>query len=111
MSATIEYSKPTTFDIIDNLPQDEKHVSHEDIQIMDTLFHENPSIFKKLIKEMNSIALLIILFVLFSLPYVDTLLMKFINITNNSSYILLAIKAIIFAFVYYFINNFYLCIK
>lgn len=107
MTTTIEYSKPNTFDIIDTLPVDERNVSHGDIEIMNTLFHEKPTMFKKLIKEMNSIALLAILFILFSSSYIDTFINKIITVTNNSHYILITIKALIFAFLYYFIINFY----
>lgn len=98
-------------DNLDNLPADETVPTHGEIQILDNLFKQNPTVLDRIKNESSDLVLLLILFVFFSLPIVDEMLKKFVTITNSSMYILVFLKGILFAVCYYFIKNMYLVRK
>lgn len=95
-------------DIIEHLPSDQTVPSHNEIRLVDTLFQQKKSIVEKILTNSKDILIIGILFVIFSLPSVDDLIKKFITITENSTYILVGIKALLFMIVYFIVNNFYL---
>jgi len=95
-------------DIIEQLPSDQTVPSHNEIRLVDTLFREKKGIMYKILTNTKDILIIGILFVIFSLPPVDTLIKKFITITENSPYILVGVKALLFMIVYFSLSNFYL---
>jgi hypothetical protein len=95
-------------DPIDTLPIDQLPPSHEDIKLTDILFKKNKKIIDIILADAKNVLLMGILFIIFSLPIVDDIICRYINIANNSIYILIVIKAIFFMIIYYLINNLYL---
>ena len=99
-------------DLIKNLPTDKVLPSQDEIQMMDILFKNTSSYgINNLLKELKDVLVLGILFILFSIPQIDTLLNKFIPITTTSPYMLILIKAGIIMVFYWIIKHFYLMKK
>lgn len=92
-------------DHIDKLPIDNSSPTPQEIQIIDTLFKKEGKTISKILEELKDIIYLAILFIVFSLPQFDNIIMNLIKTTQNSIYILIFIKAIIFIFTWYFIKN------
>jgi len=96
-------------DDINMLPVDKNPPSVNEIHLVNSLFTEqNKNIIKTILVEGKDAFLVGILFVLLSLPQVDELLFKLIPSTKNSIYILLGIKAIFIALLWWVIKYFYL---
>ena len=98
-------------DVIDQLPDDKSIPSHNELRIVDQLFKQKKGIFDSILGQTKDIVVLGGLFVIFSLPFVDDLIRKFVTAAANSDYILLGIKALLFVFTYFIINNIYLARK
>ena len=98
-------------DQIDNLPSDQTVPTHNELTIVNNLFKQKEGNMQRLLKEFKGIAIIASLFFVLSLPQLDELLRKYISYANNSPYILIAIKTLIFIVFYYFINNYYLLKK
>ena len=111
MQNTINYNQPQNQlmgDSLKNLPSDKVMPSHTEINIIDTLFKHKKSTLERMMGGVKNILILGLLFILFSLPQLDTLLQTWIKITATSPYILIVVKAILFMVVYFCIENFYL---
>ena len=81
-------------DLIGGLPTDEEsEIEENELQILNMIFKENPSSFKAIIKEFYELLIIGILFIIFSLPYIDDIVQSILPITNNY-YFLLVIKSI-----------------
>ena len=101
----------TDADVIENLPVDQSIPSHNELRIVDTLFKQKMTFMQRLFASTKDILLLGILFIIFSLPQVDSLLRKFIPIAERSSIVLVLIKTCLFMIIYYVIKNMYLVRK
>jgi hypothetical protein len=100
------FNLQTTSDPIDSLPEDRNPPSHDEIQIIDSLFEKNQTTFEKILNSAKDSVLIGALFVLFSLPIVDSTIQRFVT-SSSSPYILVATKAMMFIIVYYIIKNLY----
>ena len=99
-------------DDINMLPVDKNPPSVNEIHLVNSLFTEqNKGVLNTVLVEGKDAFLVGILFVLFSLPQVDELLFKLIPSSKNSIYILLGIKAIFIAVLWWIIKYFYLSRK
>ena len=98
-------------DLIDQLPADTSVPSHNEIRIVDQLFQQKKGIFDKILTQTKDIVVLGGLFIIFSLPFVDSLITKFITAAGTSPYILIGIKALLFVLIYFIIKNLYLARK
>lgn len=98
-------------DNINDLPVDSTQPTHNELQIVNNLFKEKDGKYMKLFKEMKSIIIIGVLFIIFSLPQVDGLVKTFVPSSENSPYILVLSKTIVFVGIYYFLNYFYLARK
>jgi hypothetical protein len=98
-------------DLINQLPVDDTTLSHNEIRIVDQLFHQKKGIFDNILSKTKDFVILGLLYVVFSLPFVDELIKKCVTMTGTSTYILIAIKALLFVFSYFIINNLYLAKK
>lgn len=98
-------------DIIEQLPVDTSVPSHNEIRITDQLFQQKKSIFDKILHNTKDILILGGLFIIFSLPFVDNLITKFITVAGSSPYILIGVKTLLFVFSYFIIKNLYLARK
>ena len=104
--------KYTTPDLIKNLPVDKVQPSHEESQMMDILFKNTSSGgMNNIFKELKQSLIVGILFILFSIPQIDSLINKILPITASSVYILIIIKAIFIMVLYWIINHLYLAKK
>ena len=100
-------SSVTHGDLIERLPTDASTPSHEELQIINSIFRENKASGGKIFEEAKEVVLIIILFILISLPPVDGLIKKFFP-AASSPYILILVKGIIVGVIFYIIKNFYL---
>lgn len=115
MQSKVQYIQPQSQqnqqplgDLIDQLPSDMSIPSHNEIRIVDQLFQQQKSIFDKILYQTKDLIILGGLFIIFSLPFIDNLITKFITAAGTSQYILLGIKALLFVISYFIINNIYL---
>lgn len=105
----IEHVKSS--DAVDSLPTDQNSPSNADIQLVDMLFQEKQTLMKTVLDNTRDILCASFLFLLLSLPQADDLIKKYIQMTNSSPYILILVKAFIFAFLFFILKNFYLVQK
>jgi hypothetical protein len=100
--------QPQNSDLLTSLPVDKIQPSHEEIQIVDTLFKNHSSTMNTIFNEAKESLIVGILFILFSMPQVDELLQRFIPITATSFYFLILIKAALVMVAFWLIKYFYL---
>ncbi len=98
-------------DVIEQLPADMSVPSHNEIRIVDQLFQQKKGIFDRILGQTKDIVILGGLFIVFSLPFTDNLIKKFVTAAGTSPYILIGIKALLFVFSYFIIKNLYLVRK
>lgn len=98
-------------DVIEQLPADMSVPSHNEIRIVDQLFQQKKGIFDRILGQTKDIVILGGLFIVFSLPFIDNLIKKFVTAAGTSPYILIGIKALLFVFSYFIIKNLYLVRK
>jgi hypothetical protein len=98
-------------DVIEQLPADMSVPSHNEIRIVDQLFQQKKGIFDRILGQTKDIVILGGLFIVFSLPFADNLIKKFVTAAGTSPYILIGIKALLFVFSYFIIKNLYLVRK
>lgn len=98
-------------DLLAELPSDQNMPSNEEIHLVDSLFKRHKGVIILMLDGMKDILIIGLLFLIFSLPQCDSLIKKFIPSTNNSIYILLLIKTLIFMVIFFLIKNFYLARK
>lgn len=114
---TIQYNKPPLTedydgDIITQLPADQTQPSHNELQIVNTLFKEHRQTMNTIFDDAQDAVLVGILFVVFTtLPQLDDTIMKFLPITTNSPYFLVIVKAIMIACLFWLVKHFYLSRK
>ena len=93
-------------DPIRSLPTDKSNPNHEELTIVNTLFHEHSEGISKIANEMKDAIVAGILFMIFSLPQIDNLLRSVLSFTQNSPIILTVVKGLLFTLVFYFVMNF-----
>jgi len=98
-------------DLIDNLPVDETPPSPSEIQLVNTIFKEKMTTFQRAMNGMQDVLLVGLLFIVFSLPLVDPMIIKFFPSASTSPYILLGVKTAIVMLLYFCIKNLYLVRK
>ena len=99
-------------DLIKDLPVDKVQPSPEELQMMDMLFKNSSSPgMNNLFKEIKEALFVGILFILFSIPQIDSLINNFIPVTQNSIYILILIKALFVMGLYWIVKHLYLAKK
>jgi hypothetical protein len=94
-------------DNIQTLPVDNNYPTHNEIHMVDTLFKQKHTAVQKILTSSKEFVLLLILFIVFSLPFIDELINKFV-MTTDSPYILIGIKGAVFVIIYFLIKNIYL---
>lgn len=94
-------------DPIESLPVDSNPPSHDEIQLIDTIFEKHQTTFERILKSAKDVLLIGSLFILFSIPQIDGYIRKFIR-AAESPYLLIVIKAVMFMVIYYAIKNLYL---
>jgi len=97
-------------DPIARLPTDASMPSHDELQIINTIFRENKAANGRIFEEAKEAIILVVLFIILSIEPVDKTLKKFIPAANNT-YVLILIKGIILGVAFYAIKNLYLVRK
>jgi hypothetical protein len=95
-------------DSIDNLPYDQTPLSENEMRIANTLFKEEQNTMDKLLLGSKDVILVAVILILFSLPQVDEIIVKFIPPVSKSPYIKVAVKTVIFSLLYFSMKNVYL---
>lgn len=116
MSLTQNQGSPVvTFDNnsdnIDALPTDQNNPTHAEIQIIDQLFKQKHNTIQKILGGTKDVLIIAFIFLLFSLPQFDEFLKRIIPTTEKSLYIFIAVKTVLFAFMYFLVKNLYLVRK
>lgn len=98
-------------DPIDNLNNNiETPLSQQESYVMDTLFkpENKPKVNGNFLKQIKIIVVIIFLYILLSIPVFDKILKKFLPITENSIYMKILIKSLLFGLIWWIIMEFYL---
>lgn len=103
MNTSQTYDDPNSDNIL-LLPTNNNQPSYSEMKIIDTLFENNSSInYVEIIKKS---LLLFVLFILFSLPQIEVIILQILPSLKDSSYILLALKSLLFVVSYIIIKNY-----
>jgi len=78
--------------------------------MVETFFKENKSTIDTILDDDKNVIFTGLLFIMSSTYQVDDIIKKFV-VAAESPYILILIKAILFMFIYYIVNNLYLASK
>jgi hypothetical protein len=108
---SIAFQPASQSDLIDNLPTDETDLDKSDLQVINSLFKENKSNVQKFLDESKDMIIVGILFMIFTLPILDSYIIKFFPSSSTSPYILLGIKCILVMASYFILKNLYLVRK
>ena len=98
------------YDVLSTLPTDKIPPTSSELQILNTLFNHKKEI-NNILSEAKEAIIVGIIFLLFSVPQLDSLIQKFIPITEKSTYILLLIKILFVIVLFWVIKHFYLIKK
>jgi hypothetical protein len=96
-------------DMIDQLPVDKSVPTQEEIELVDRLFEKRKSMFDKILYQLKDFLVLAVLYIIFSLPFIDNIITSIISSAATSSYILVGIKTLLFVGFYYVIKNLCMC--
>lgn len=92
-------------DYIETLPQDKKSDEYEKQKpIIDNVFGVNESLGSKMIRELSHSILIAVLFIIFTLPQVDGLILKSVPNSNNMI-VMYSIKCFFIIILYYIFRN------
>ena len=93
-------------DVITHLPTDKTVPTHNEIQLLDTLFTEqNSSALHRIATCSRDVFIVGALFLAFSTPQVDSIIQRFIKVTTTSPYIMIGVKTVLFMFFYFILIN------
>jgi hypothetical protein len=98
----------TYVDTIEQLPYDQSPLTDNEMRIADTLFKEEQNALNKFFTNSKDVLLVATLFVIFSLPQVDEVLVKLIPQVKTSNYIMVGVKTLIFSILFFVMKNIYL---
>ena len=98
-------------DPIAQLPVDQNPPSNHELEIINTLFQKHRGAMDVVVEESKDSFLVAILVIIFSLPQLTTLINKWLPITSTSPYILLLVKGVAAAVLFWLIKHFYLARK
>jgi hypothetical protein len=111
MQNSKHYNQTLGDDVITQLPVDKTTPTHEELQIVNTLFKKHGGNIKIMFNEAKDAVLVGIIYILFSLPQLDDYIKKFLPITTKSVYFLLLIKVVFAIILYWVVKHFYLSRK
>jgi hypothetical protein len=112
MNGAIQYAQPIQgADMISQLPSDQSQPSHNEIRIVETLFKENKDTISTIATEGKDAIFIGALFVIFNLPIVTSLVLRFVPSAETSMYVMVGVKAIALMLTYWVVKHFYLSRK
>lgn len=89
-------------DLIRNLPVDKTQPNHNDMMVVNQLFQQNEHSVKRIVFELKEPLLAGLLFFIFSLPFVDSIIHK----VSSKPIPTIIIKTILVIVIFYFIHKF-----
>lgn len=117
MSSTIQYSQPAPApsipdgDSITQLPVDQTPPNPTEIQIIDTLFKKHRVTMDIIFDEAKEALIVALLVMLFCLPQIDVMIIKFLPVAERSPYILVVVKGLVAAALFWLMKHYYLSRK
>jgi len=99
------------FDLIEDLPTNAQKPSEADNAMINMLFNDKSEASKNVRNEISDLMIMLILFIIFSIPAIDTFICNNVSIVNKSKYMLILIKGILFVLSFWVIKNFWLTRK
>lgn len=91
-------------DRIDKLPVDDTVPDYNELLMVKEMFEKNKDGVKKIASSIKDTIFVFILFCIFTMPFVDNFIRKYIN-NPNATFL---VKASLFAIIYFFVTNYYL---
>ena len=107
-SQTPVQSSGSIGDPISRLPVDQSQPTNNELQIVNSLFTKHRGTMDILVEEGKDSLIVGVLFVIFSLPPVNSLIKKVLPMADRSPYILIAIKAVAMMIIFWLVKHFYL---
>lgn len=101
-------SQTTRGDPIVQLPVDQTPMTDGDLQLVNALFKNNRGRLNNIYEGSKDALIAGVLFAIFSLDQVSNLVKRCVSSAENSPYILILVKAILFAVTFWVIKHFYL---
>ena len=98
-------------DNLNNLPVDDMPLSKPHQQIVDNLFKKDGYDFSNICMGLKTTVLTGGLFLVFSMPYIDSFVRKVMPFTTKSNLYLVFMKTVIFMILYFIITNYHLAFK
>jgi hypothetical protein len=93
-------------DKIATLPVDSTPLNHAEINLMNALFEEeNSNLINKALSGLRDVFIASAVVFLILLPFVDDAVRKYFPVTVNNPYILVLIKTIAFALLFFLVSN------
>ena len=117
MSSSVNYTQPAPTpsipdgDPIAQLPVDQTPPNPTEVQIIDTLFKKHRRTMDIVFDEVKDTLIVAFLVILFCLPRVDTMIKNFLPVTDRSPYILVILKGLVAAVLFWLVKHSYLSRK
>jgi len=97
-------------DSIDSLPTDESPPTETEVQMVENLFKKQHTAFQRFLTNSKKYVVILMLFIAFTLPLIDPLIGKYIN-TQETPYLTIFVKGLLFTFIYFVFENIHLVKK
>ena len=97
--------------MLETLQTDRSSLTSKEQVIIDTLFKKKLTLMENVFEKSKYLAILAILFVVFSLPQADELMKKIYPAFSGSPYLLLAAKTVLFCIVYFAVSQIQFAMK
>lgn len=98
-------------DMIETLPTDQTEPTQGELVIIDNLFRKQMGILDRALSGLRDVVVIGVVFLLISTSQAESLIKRFIPVTENSCYLLLLVKTLCFMFMYFLVKNLYLVRK
>lgn len=108
---SIQYNQQPSLslgDSIMNLPVDNSIPSEAESHIVNTLFNTHKTTTNAIMQESKDSFIVGVLIILMSMSQIDQLIKKMLPVTTKSEYILLLVKGMLGALIFWVIKHFYL---
>ena len=97
------------YDILSSLPTDKNEPLEDELIIINNLFVENIEATASILNEMLESLVVGILFIIFSLQYVDNIIFSILPVTQTSQIFLILAKVVVVMLLFWVIKYFNLC--
>jgi hypothetical protein len=101
----LDFKTPPIEDYLKDLQVDESKNTEDELNIINNIFKEKKDVKVCVMDQLQNILLIGVLFFIFSLPQIDIIFKRILQKLDNSFYIILILKTILFMIFYYIIKN------